>query len=216
MLPLVEWVVLGSLLFWMIPILFVLLFIVLVEEGEWKGPLFIGILLIVFLVLCSNFVPWVIANGWKTNFVIIGGYLIGGMVWGPIRWILYGRERVAEFKQATRSWLSNKGYTETSIVPDELKDEWREHFKGEWEWSYQYRPSKHGESGNANRKIRIIPPARQKKETITTWMGFWPVSMTGQFVEIIVKKLWKAIFEWMESLFDWISKMISPQLEDEE
>ena len=126
--------------------------------------------------------PWILYWG-------IPIYVFVGVCWGLIKWILYVRKHVNDYKKTRfdflrlrRKQVENDFITENTPVPENLKDQWFRHI---------------------NYKIQK-PSARENKWEIITWMCYWPVSM----IWFVLDEPWQYLYEMLSSIFQKISDKI--------
>lgn len=179
MFPLLFASVLWSVLIYVVLFL-VMVFAVEAESGVWA----------VMLLIASTFIiSWL---GQTNPFAYIKAHPIGileclliylavGALWSIVKWALHVHTKVAEYKDAKADYMRRNNLTE--LTPED-----------------------------ANKLLayaKATPPnARDNKSRIIRWMTYWPFSIIGSIFNDVIKKIYRHIYELLQSTYQRISDKI--------
>ena len=182
-------IVVFGLWFWVIIAAVIILEIILVEyEKPIVGMLVLGGALAAFHFWSDvEWMQWIADHPLHFLGGLVG-YVVVGVLWGVFKWFLYIKEFVYAYQQQRQQWLTRKGVKNAkldTVVPENLRKEWNE--------DHRYR-----------RSDTDPPHARQNKERIITWMGFWPWSMLWSLVRDPFQFIYRAIAVRLEKMSEKI------------
>ena len=168
---------LGVSLFWMFVIEAVILFLLVVNEQEiWATlSLFVFGLAVHFLTDVN------VIHFFKANWLFLGQmaavYLAAGLGWGIAKWFFYVRGKREAYLEILAEYKKKSPH-------DQQRD-----FKYEVE-----------------RRFGEIPPrAARHKGEITSWIGYWPISVIWTFCDDFLTKVFKQVYELFAGVFQRIS-----------
>ena len=198
-------IVLGGILFWAITAadaLIVISYCRKEAEGLLGATVWLCLLLVIFWIF-GNFNPFVIiydyvvANSIHTVCWVLG-YLVTGVVWSLYRWLRLCRLSKKEYNHRKKEWLRAKGVNDTEI-PERLLEEWRGNIRRSREYNYG----------------GVIPKAMDHKRRITTWMAYWPFSISIFFFEDFLIGLFNRIYGCFTKIFQKIADSTFKDVKDE-
>jgi len=148
--------------------------------------------------------PWEFAGG-------VGVYLGVGVVWSLAKWRMICGEIRDKFYDVRDRFMIKHKVTET--IPAELSDKWLTELQNtDWttgtEEGWRRRTS-------INEVADIIPLARNHKDYITFWMGYWPISMFWFFLHDMIEKLFQRIYDFFAGMFQRIANSVFANIPDE-
>lgn len=130
---------------------------------------------------------------------IAAGYVVIGVVWSLLRWVVYCRTRADRYMEEKTKFLRQYNATE---LTDSLRVKWREQV-------YGYRTD-----GN-----EIAPPkASENKAMIIRWMGWWWASMLDSMFHgaiRLVRDLFRGIYVWLGNTYQRLSDRIFADFHDD-
>ena len=217
--------VFGSWLFWVgIVALFVaMLWFVEGSENGFKAFL---VLIVTFLYLQFAaklpFFQFVMDH----PFITIGGYLLGGVLYGFFRWTWHctkfrGRYTTAKAEFVRKhnlgpdfepSELPSRHSHEPDGSPDKRRGESGEEYaerqrqySASWK---QWKISSDWYHALEGAKASKLPVASESKATITMWMTYWPWSLFWTFVRDFVVELWENVYTYFSKVFQKIADRV--------
>lgn len=192
--------VLFSFWWWILFVFASFLLFMALENDSFGGAtaVFLGTFVLMTVFGGSDFVNFIL-TGWNFVLVLLA-YLVLGVIWGFIKWLLFVTKRLDEYKDLKMEWLEEQGVAETT-VPDHLKEEWLSYVKKNFQQSkYRYRD---------DFKISDIQPkASQYKLQIINWMAYWPWSLVWTLCSDVIKRVFIKIQRWCTNLMDGISNWV--------
>jgi len=181
-------------------------------EYSNKGLYATGVILfagILMFGLGDMRVEWLWEHFLLTGMIILL-YIAAGTVWGCFgRWYIFLADEMLKYQEERAEWLNNKNIND-GTMPDALKVEWREYLLQPMsKWSYNTGELLEDAPGDAmnhpvryRREIRIHPSAFNHKLRIGRWMSLWPWSMTWQFIDNVIWKVFKRIRVYCSAWMD--------------
>jgi hypothetical protein len=114
-------------------------------------------------------------------YIGVPAYFIVGTGWGFIKWFLYIKRKILDYKETRQSWLQSSGVNDATLntpIPDNLKESW----------------------------VIRVPNfyAVRHKNKIITWMAFWPLSMIWSFID----EPWRYIYNFCIGLLQKIADKV--------
>jgi hypothetical protein len=207
---LLELFVIGSFWFWALIIAEVAWVFGFVKY-ERGGPAFAGLVvlaLVLWLLGDFNVFAWIWANPWEL-LAGVGVYLGLGVVWSLAKWRLVCTEIRDKFYEVRTKFLEDNNLGDA--VPTDWSDRWLEELNNTT-WSDR-------EDSWSRRKIRaikdVIPLARNHKNYIMFWMGYWPISMFWFFLHDMIEKLFQRIYDFFAGMFQRIANGVFSGIPDE-
>lgn len=213
-------------LWWILVILASVIIVYALDDDRGALASTTAIITFVALALFSDMpiLHWIVSN--PLNLLIyIGLYLVGGGLWGLIKWYLFAANRRDRYEDMKREWLKDKSVVGTEI-PESLKDEWKKFLLGQHEWSedtgewveteepqrknesdYDYRNRTYN-SRKPVRRLKLIPVAWEHKALILTWMTYWPWSFLWTVTNDFIRKAFKRIQRALSDLMDRIARFV--------
>lgn len=161
-------------------------------EAEWFGTATLS--LIASLSICAwlNHVP--VFSFLKEHMVnILEGavaYVVLGIAWSFLRWLLLNLAFKFEFKQAKENFIAQLNLPKGSNVPEDKM----EAFKSEM----RYRTV-------SGYRLDTRPNAAKSKSRIVGWGAFWPCSVIGYVLNDPVRRLFNALFELLKGSYQRIT-----------
>lgn len=179
----------GSLYFWALLLIPFLVLCYLVENEKSISAAVLSVAAIAAgVLLVENAPQWLLAH-WP---LVIGGYIVSGILWGAGRWIFFVWRYLDAFKQVREEFLAE---TKAKTITDEN----RQAFKKALE-SKSYRAL-----GRYCELTLQKPRAAKNKSRIIFWMTYWPASLLWTFINDPVRRFWEFVLRRFEKVFDRIS-----------
>lgn len=158
-------------------------------------------------------------------FLTIGGYLLGGVVYGFFRWTWHCTKFRGRYNQA-KAEFARQHRLEPGFNPNDFYSEFRpsgpiarndaderserfqtliaEYRQKERHWELWREWTRFLESSKASK----LPVASESKATITMWMTYWPWSLFWTFVRDFVVELWENIYTYFSKVFQKIADRV--------
>lgn len=183
--------VIGTFWFWLLLAAATLFIGVCVTSEKFgKATLcMLGTFLVLALFGNFNVLNWLRDNPIQNTLIGFASYFLIGAVWSVAKWWFFVRRQREEYDELKRGFLKHRG-VEGNIIPDHHKSTWREtiaHARG-----FRFAPT-------------FPPRARHFKGKITAWMTYWPWSMIVTVIDDPIRKLFNAIFNAIQGVFQGIS-----------
>src|SRR5262245_3868069 len=176
----------GSPWFWLLLAAEAALLIALIEWG--KGGLatlsLVGVLALLQFMGDANLLSYANHHPLLLVFGVVG-YFAVGTVWAVMRWWLYVHEHRIRYDEAKAEFCDDRRLDGT--IPAHLQEDWLEYLS------------------NRRRKVEIRPRARQHKNSILTWMAYWPWSMFWTILNDPVRKACRFIYRHIHDYLQEIS-----------
>lgn len=131
----------------------------------------------------------------------LAGYFVAGGLWSIGKWWFFVRnlrDKYDELKANFFQW-ANLNLTGKDRVPEASRAEFKD---------YALRNSTHG-------RVWERPMVRQNKSRIMTWMMYWPWSLTWTIISDPVKRMFKAMFRWLLTVYEGIANRMYRGVEDD-
>lgn len=188
-----ELFVLGSFWFWLLVVAEIALLFMFLEYENGFGATASVLVFGALLQLCGdvNITGYIASHPYQVAMYVLG-YFVVGALWGTAKWWLYVKDRLEEYEEVKTDWLRGKGETNTRVIPEALKGEWKTYLQN----SYQYR------------SLATAPVVKDNKARVLRWMTFWWVSMVWSLINDFVKRIFKAIYHRMVDTLQAISDRI--------
>lgn len=177
MIWLLSLIAFGSLGFWLLSILTIIVIIACLEyENGFKASLtmimFLGLMFIANHLSFQSIVQW----NWRYIIGFIIGYVILGVVWSVVKWYFYVSNKVEQYVELKSLWFrNNSNATELTELSAGQKEKFAEYISR--------RPD-----------ASAAPQASQNKSTILMWMTYWPFSAVWTLINDPIKKLFRMIY----------------------
>ena len=143
--------------------------------------------------------------------IYAAGYVILGMIWSVMRWILFCHDDYQKYMDIRSDWLEKKKITDGKI-PDNLKEEWVEYvFNLHRGWAVNNPTYDWGDKGRQatdHYTLTVQQTAKRNKARIMTWMAYWPFSATWWVLRDFLRKLWDRLYRLLGGVYDRISAWI--------
>ena len=201
-----ELLVFGGPLFWALLLVWLVALFVSVEY-EYGIFAFLSTLVYGVLLYFAFHVdlPQLVLNHPILILVGIVLYFPIGAAWSFFRWYMFVHSKLELYTDMKTEWLSSKGQTSFTEIPDHLKEDWIKYLESE-EWSY---------GRSSKRRDLLKPPlVKDNKARILRWIGYWPVSaLAWAFNEMVrgfCKMIYGRIANWLQgianSIFDKVKR----------
>jgi len=188
-----EWIVLGSLLFWILLGLISLLLIMFVEEeAGGPGAFVLGLFLVAWL-LVGDLPELITTKPWHIAGLAVG-YIAIGVAWCWPKWLfLLNRLRI-EYKNELARFLKRNNAEE---VTEELRESWSSIVESSWKWNYGMSFS--AETG------KLTPPSFEKNRSrLIVWAAYWPWSMFWTLLRDPIKWIVDLCGELFQKTSEWM------------
>ena len=129
---------------------------------------------------------------------LLGGYFAIGTFWAVIKWWLYvrnEREKYDEFKLVFCAQNNISGNT----IPENLKQAFKTKLS-DYNCSYNVGFNKQG--------IELRPQVTSHKESIYTWMAYWPWSFVWTIINDPIRKMFRYIYTKIRRTLQQISDSV--------
>jgi hypothetical protein len=203
----IEWLFWAVLLAWIIA-----LFISVENEYgifAFLSTITYGVLL--YFVFNVN-VPYYLYHHPILILLGIALYFPIGAAWSFFRWYMFVYSKLELYTDMRNDWLSNKGQTSFTEIPDHLKEEWIKYLEGD--------ATRYTDSSRHLRRDLLKPPlVRYNKSRILRWIGYWPISaLTWAFNDMIrgfCKMIYGRIANWLQSIANSIFEKVKKDLPED-
>jgi len=180
----IEFFILGGIWWWLLTALFVVTLIWEISGDRAVASFFTLGLYVAIIHFFGNATLFsTVASNPAILYIGIPVYFLSGTIWAFVKWFLYVRRDVGEYKKNRLAFLERNGIKNPTIdmmVPDPLKISWAKGYK------------------------TAIPQVRHYKGEILTWMTLWPFS----FVWTIIDEPWRYIYDTVANTLQRISNSI--------
>lgn len=209
----VELLVLGGVVFWLLLAVWIVALFVSVEyfERGWAAfactvaylaALYFGFHVDVLHILVHH--PILILVGMALYFPI-------GGAWAFFRWYMFVHAQLDKYIEFKTQWLISKGQTSFDDIPDSLKEEWAKYLDGVDKNSY---------IADLRRKDIVKPPlVREHKSKLLRWIGYWPISVISwafnDMVRGFCKMIYSSIANWLQDMSNKIFEKVKKDLPDD-
>jgi hypothetical protein len=179
-----ELFVIGTFWFWALLAFEVILLFAFVEYENGVGA---TISLVIFACCLQwlgdvDLLGFVFGNPLQL-FICVASYFLIGAIWGTVKWWIFCRDRLEEYRELKEEFLISKGLPAgTKVMPQEHKAAWKEKLE---------RFTDYGRGGGT---LAEAPRVKKNKSRIMRWMSFWPVSMIWSIINDFVKRIFKSIY----------------------
>ena len=194
---------LGSIWWYLVTGIAVILLIIAIEKESFIACSLSTVIYMTFLqwLFHVNIIGWSIDHPFKLLLYILG-YFIIGILWSFVKWWLRVSERVdnhiknkADIKiNYLKRRLSNEVITTNTPVPDNLKEDWKQH-----QSCCNYIPEK----------------ASDHKNLIATWITYWPFSLLWSLLHDFIKQVMKRVVTMLQGIYDGITRRIERNIKED-
>ena len=201
-----ELIVFGGLWFWIIAaIAFIALLIEIVNE-RFVAAFFTMLAFAAIIVGFSNVNwHWFVENK-VTLFYAAGLYLVAAVVTSVVKWYFYGRDARENYNKFRANFLSKRGLSDTSSIPEEHRVEWSAKLR-DFIATSSYSQNTTIYSDTIITPEHLIPQARHHKALITGWMAWWPFVAFWSLFDDFFRRLWEVIYRLCSRGYQRISNM---------
>jgi hypothetical protein len=203
----VEIMAVGSLVFWIIMAVWIVILWLLVENEHGALGLVAaaGYLCILKFGFGISVELFALAN---FQYILLGavGYFIIGGIWSCIRWHLYATDELEPYLKMRNDWLASKGQVTFKKVPEDLKEEWAKYLKADSDkWTNDSR----------TRKCKV-PLYKDHVTKVMRWIGYWPISLLtwifNDMVRTFVRMVANFLADWLQSIANRVFSVVSNDL----
>lgn len=192
----------GSLLFWLLVAVELVLLFVFVEFDNGIGATISLVVFGALLQWCGNvdIISFVKTNPWQVGGGLLAYFMLGAS-WGVVKWWLFCKDHAEDYKDAKAKFLQSKNLSPNlPVIPENLREAWKNHLIGDW-----HGPLKGERSGlRLNEQLYV----RNHKALVLRWMSFWIISMIWSFINDFVKRMFRAIYYRIANFLQRISDNI--------
>lgn len=182
---------LGTVGFWiliLIATLFVF-FMTELEEPAWATASLI--LVFVTLACCGDFNLWHVLRANPVGGILaVIGYVVIGATWSVGKWWFFVRERRANYQEFRDRFMNENKLPLGEEIPNGLKKGFKERL-----------------ARNTD-KLIDKPVIQEHKARLSTWMTFWPWSMTWTMINDPVKKMFRWVLEQLQGVYQHMADSI--------
>jgi hypothetical protein len=186
-----EVFVVGSLWFWLLLAVEMLVLLVLLEweQGAVATLTLAATLLALQFLGDVNVYGYAISHPWT---VVLGavGYFALGTGWAVAKWWFYVREQRAWYDELRAAFLRTHGYAPDGAMPEGLQPQWM--------WCLD-------NARKERRSLDVHPLAAGHKRRIVRWMSYWPWSATWTLLKDPVRKAFVSIYHHLSDYLQEIS-----------
>jgi hypothetical protein len=188
-----ELFVFGTFWFWALVVAEIAMLFVFVEWENGVGATlsFVAFLACIQLMGDINVLAFIKEHPLKT----IGGvaaYFALGACWSAVKWWIFCRNKLADYKECKIKWLARKG-RDGDVIPPDLKEAWQR------------------ELGR-----QTIPPlVSEHKASILRWMSWWMISMVCSLLNDFMREVWNIIYQEVAAFFQRISDYVFSDVKDD-
>ena len=177
-----EFFVLGGFVFWVMVSILVVLYC-LSSYHEHPAPAIVGTIgFLGLLELFSNARPFALLSTRPIVFIAgIALYVILGLCWSLVKWVLHVNRRRIEFERSLLSQSRHNGYTEGTAEYIRLK---------------------------TSLKRDYYPRVYDEIERIITWVVCWPFSVIGEFFGNFLHELMLTIVKMLRGIYEYLGSMV--------
>lgn len=192
-----DFLVLGSLGFWVLVSIFFLLEVIWVSCERYGWATF---MLIVFGIAgyfsLGNTVRLLFINNWHMLLIFAGSYIVAGVIWAFVRWYLYCAKRSRIYETCRDIYYTNNGIAaETSVKS--LPNDQRETLISQINRKLD---------GDSIYSIKdIVPNASQNKSRITAWMTWWVFDLINTVLHDMIHDLIDAIYHNIKNMMQQVA-----------
>lgn len=148
---------------------------------------------------------WFVDNK-VTLFYAAGIYLVAAVVTSIVKWYFYGRDAREKYNEFRSGFLSRRGLSDTSQIPEEHRVQWASELKEFVRYaSYSKGFSVHSDTVVTTE--HLIPQARYHKALITGWMAWWPFVAFWSLFDDFFRRLWEVLYRLCSKGYQRISNM---------
>lgn len=203
---------LGMSIFWVSLIEGMILTALFVNEKEIIGAWTLLVFGVALRVICGvHVIDYIVSHPWGVAESILG-YLLLGVVWGFAKWFFHVRDIREKFLEMKTGHTANLNELRSKLgtISSGVSSTGRPYTNGEKEYAqHDLDRAIRSFEGDVKSKLGAIPPsARENKAKITSWIGYWPISLLWTLLDDFLDKLFKRIFELFSGLFQRISNHI--------
>ena len=178
---LAELFIVGTMPFWLLLLAEVVLLFIFVAYENGIGATLSLIVFGAILQFCGgvDIAGFVVQHPFQLAGVIIA-YFVVGTVWGVVKWWLFVNDKLQAYEDMKIEWLRIKGHEGTNVVPEDLKSQWKEYID---DHHFPHRKT-----------VAKAPLAREHKNRILNWMGFWVPSMLYSLFNDFIRRVFQSIY----------------------
>ena len=169
--------------FWYVPFLVATLILIVLlsfDRGFWATTVVVATLLVAHFFGFVDIINTIKNNaGWFALSALV--YVVIGVAWSFIKWILFLYKAKREYKEKIANSNANlRVKTKYEIEPDD----------------------------DPYRKEHIIPQASDNKGRISTWFFYWPFSMISTMIKDFIVELFNIIYDHIKGWYQEIANKI--------
>jgi hypothetical protein len=147
-----------------------------------------------------GFFSWISESPFWHVLLVIGIYLLGGCIWGPVWWIFRCASRRHDYNDELLEFLKKRGYDKIpETLPSAIKKDWTAYLLDSSKWS------RTKERYGGPRVVRIKPSAWEERFIIMKHMAWWPYSIAWSMFADVIRSVWRVIYSVYTNMLDWIS-----------
>lgn len=197
--------VFGSIGFWAITVISMLILLALVEY-ERSGWALITLAVVTSLIVLGNvgLIPFIVANP-AGVLLALCAYIIVGAAWSLAKWVLFVKDRKEKFIEAKakrRADIVNE--LRIGLKRDPTDEEISDTFKERFSKNARY-----------DRRTFGMPVPSEHKGRIIHWMAYWPWSMLNSLIFDFIRRFFKHIYNLLADIYRKISESIYKDILDE-
>lgn len=175
------------------------------ENSGWATTFFSISIALLFWHHWESIWGWVSLNPIDT-LIFIGGYILGGIIWSVIKWKSYISRPARFFEELKKEFTTKHG---------KIGANWKKwieilnYHAGKLN-SHRYTFYEKDEPEDIVKKMTIS--ARDKKQTIVSWIAYWPMSLMATLLNDPVRRFMSWIYEGISGLFQNMSNRSAKNL----
>ena len=202
-----PWIVLfalGSPIWWLLFLALQVALLWAIANEDTGGRWGLGIVIVWALAMeffgNMGFLTWITESPFWHVLTVVGIYLLGGGIWGPVWWIFRCSSRRHDYNDELTEFLRGHGI---DTIPDELPENiaelWIEHLQESYEWQSRLRKTGSGD-------WTCSPSIWEEKVTFMKHMAWWPWSICWCLFADVFRGVWRAIYTVYSRMLERISR----------
>ncbi len=197
----------ASFLFWpALALLVVLLWVSTENDKGWWSTL---VTLLLGFVVYTKWPQLKETFGAWTFVVVVGGYLVAGILWSFAKWYLVNRKVYSKLVGERNAYTTLKGLPSDYFSPEKIAQASQVHLDDFGSRLEQvFNQSAKTLPGLVQ---KIIPQASENKASIVLWMMYWPLSVLWYLLADVLSNFAEWVYDHFGGLFQRVSDRMFKQ-----
>jgi endonuclease YncB( thermonuclease family) len=141
----------------------------------------------------------------KTLGLVLAGYMVGALIYGGLRWVLYVRDRIIRYGRFKAAWFKSQNLEYTGVemlIPPTYTEAWDAYVsRSEW--------VKLQTTGGWT--LCVVPYPWDCRDYFELWMALWPISAAGFLIQFLFKWAWNGLFAELSALLQKFTPTLGNQ-----